>query len=195
MTKFRLLVFLLFLPAALFAQQKPAAAQPQSAAKVYAIGERGPAGGWVFYDKGSYSDGWRYLEAAPRDAGTAEWGLYKKDISGTGTAVGTGTRNTQLILEALRQAGETGKADQLCAAFEAGGFRNWFLPSKDELDLMYRNLQVKGLGNFRGSGIFMWYWSSSQGNSYYAWGQYFGVGRQSGYSKANSYFVRAVRAF
>lgn len=28
---------------------------------------RGPAGGYVFYDKGEYSDGWRYLEAAPVD--------------------------------------------------------------------------------------------------------------------------------
>jgi len=31
----------------------------------YKIGDTGPAGGIVFYDKTSYSDGWRYLEAAP----------------------------------------------------------------------------------------------------------------------------------
>lgn len=31
----------------------------------YAIGDTGPAGGIVFYDKGNTSDGWRYLEAAP----------------------------------------------------------------------------------------------------------------------------------
>jgi hypothetical protein len=31
----------------------------------YNIGEKGPAGGIVFYDKGKVSDGWRYLEAAP----------------------------------------------------------------------------------------------------------------------------------
>jgi hypothetical protein len=33
----------------------------------------GPAGGAVFYDKGGYSDGWRYLEAAPDDAGSGDW--------------------------------------------------------------------------------------------------------------------------
>jgi hypothetical protein len=33
---------------------------------VYKVGDRSPAGGWVFCDKGNYADGWRYLEAAPR---------------------------------------------------------------------------------------------------------------------------------
>jgi hypothetical protein len=31
----------------------------------YKIGDTGPAGGIVFYDKGENSDGWQYLEAAP----------------------------------------------------------------------------------------------------------------------------------
>ena len=30
---------------------------------MYKIRDRGPAGGYVFYDKGNASDGWQYLEA------------------------------------------------------------------------------------------------------------------------------------
>lgn len=33
----------------------------------YQVGDIGPAGGYIFLDKGFYSDGWRYLEAAPAD--------------------------------------------------------------------------------------------------------------------------------
>ena len=45
----------------------------------YTVGQPGPAGGIVFFDKGSYSDGWRFLEAASNDiAGTAEWGPMGK---------------------------------------------------------------------------------------------------------------------
>ena len=33
--------------------------------KAYKVGDAGPAGGIIFYDKGDNSDGWRYLEAAP----------------------------------------------------------------------------------------------------------------------------------
>jgi hypothetical protein len=173
---------------------RPAPVQPApSPAKVYTIGDIGPAGGWIFYDKGRFSDGWRYLEAAPRDAANwqVEWGPSGKS-AGTGTAVGTGKRNTQLILESLGREGETGTATQLCAAFEAGGFKDWFLPSKDELDLIYKNLKSRGLGSFNGR-----YWSSSENSngSNNAWVQRFSDGNQNDSHKTFAYSVRAVRAF
>jgi hypothetical protein len=167
-------------------------AQAQSAGKVYKIGDTGPAGGWIFYDKGSYTGGWRYLEAAPRDAGKTEWGLWGKP-GDTQTAVGSGRNNTQLILQGLRQTGETGMAAQLCDAFEAGGFKDWFLPSKAALNLMYTNLNKKGLGNFRTD--MPWYWSSSEDYDTFAWLQYFSSGSQDSYGKHYAVMVRPVRAF
>jgi hypothetical protein len=104
-------------------------------------------------------------------------------VSGTGTAVGTGKGNTQLIVESLEQIG---KAAQRCDSLSLKGYDDWFLPSKDELNLMYRNLH-RGAGEFSHS----WYWSSSQHSNSYSWVQNF-----SGRSVKNpTYLVRCVQAF
>ena len=164
---------------------------------VYTVGQPGPAGGIVFFDKGSYSDGWRFLEAASADiAGTAEWGANNKVISRTNTGRGAGKQNTQTIADYLRENGETGRAAQITQEFRQGGYADWFLPSKDELNLMYENLKQKGLGRFQ-NGV---YWSSSEIRNLRAWYQNFNNGEQRGDSitsndKTTPYFVRAIRQF
>jgi len=160
--------------------------------RTYTLGDSGPAGGIIFYDKKEYTYGWRYLEAAPVETEFAAiWGL-DTDVSGTETLVGSGKRNTELIVAAL---GENGKAAHLCANLNVNRYKDWFLPSRDELDLMYKNLKRMGLGSFKDN----WYWSSSQYGSfsYDAWAQRFSDGSQASnyYSKDNTYLVRAVRAF
>jgi hypothetical protein len=74
------------------------------------------------------------------------------------------------------------------------GFTDWFLPSKDELDLMYKNLKQKNAGKF---GTKFAYWSSSQSNNDSAWYQTFDNGRQYNYGnyKYDAFSVRAIRAF
>jgi len=172
------------------------------ATATYKVGDFGPAGGHIFYDKGVFSGGWRYLEAAPAETEfRAQWGAYNQDVPGTGTAVGSGKRNTQLIIERLKQLNESGRAAQLCASLNFDGFNDWFLPSKDELDLMYKNLRQKGIGGFitveDKTNYTHWYWSSSQPNlNDRAWGQYFSSGSQYNANlKSGTYSVRAVRAF
>jgi hypothetical protein len=176
--------------------------------KEYKIGDTGPAGGFIFYDKGVVTNGWRYMEAAPNDIGPAQWGTLGTAVSGTSTASGTGRANTQRIVPVLNQASEDGAA-LLCTSLNINGHTGWFLPSKDELNLMYVNLKAKGLGGF-GNGR---YWASSESSSSgggiwsnpetCAWTQSFNDGSQSGNSKNiggpgdknNTYSVRAVRQF
>jgi hypothetical protein len=169
------------------------ASAPEPAAPVYNVGDTGPAGGIIFYDKGNSSGGWQYLEAAPSDLGKAQWQSDSRDVSGTKDTIGSGKQNTQLIAE-------SGRAALLCQQYSLGGYRDWFLPSKSELDLMHINLKMKDLGNFSDD----WYWSSSQSDGgYSAWGQRFSDGLQDGsynYSqgrgvKGHVYNVRACRQF
>ena len=166
------------------------------ASKTYKIGDYGPAGGIVFYDKGVFSGGWRYLEAAPVETEfRAAWGAYERDVTGTATVVGSGKRNTQIIIDRLKQLNENDRAAQLCVGLNFDGFNDWFLPSRDELDLMYKNLKQKGLGSF-GSYISL-YWSSTQASNRDAWGLDFDSGQQM-YDylfKRAPFAVRAIRAF
>ena len=133
--------------------------------KVYPVGSRGPAGGWIFYDKGNNSDGWRYLEAAPEDlCASIRWNNGKEIDRDTGkliiteateTAPGTGNNNTKKIIKTF---GDGKYAAKLCQEYRGGGKNDWFLPSKDELDLMFKNLHSRKIGNFSD----FYYWSSSE---------------------------------
>jgi len=95
----------------------------------------GPAGGFVFYDKGSYSDGWRYLEASPKDAGEAKWcdDDYSTKIIETSTGIGKGKENADLLIAEFKTLGISGTAAHLCKEFSYGGYTDWFLPSDEEL--------------------------------------------------------------
>ena len=155
----------------------------------YQIGSTGPGGGIVFYDKGSDSDGWRYLEAAPADmATTLTWassGFENTDITGTGTAIGTGKANTAAILAVDANA----PAAKACKDYNGGGKDDWFLPSMDELREMYKARTHLGISSA------VSFLSSSQGGSSNVLVQVFDNGDWGSSQKIAERNVRAIRAF
>ena len=155
-------------------------------------------GGIIFYLDGNGGG----LLAAPTDQSSGEWGCYGTAIPGAdGTAIGTGNQNTIDI-----EAGciTPGTAADICANLTLGGYSDWFLPSKHELNAMQLNIgqgNALGLGNIGGFAS-SYYWSSSEvsysqwPSSNYAWMQHFNSGVQYwNYLKDYFYSVRAVRAF
>lgn len=160
--------------------------------KVYQVGGKGPAGGWIFYDKGNSDGGWRYLEAAHEDQSEKEYfnRSFNKLSFKTDTAVGTGKSNSKKIENDKDENGLI--LIKVCSGYRGGGKNDWFLPSKDELNLMYINLFKKGLGNF----VVNHYWSSSACDEYFLWSQGFFSGDQIDNDNFRcSTGVRAIRAF
>lgn len=123
------------------------------------VGTQGPGGGYIFYDKGSYSNSWRYLEAAPYgwSGGGADpaaaWGDGSTSIS-TATGLGDGSSNTTNIIAAFPSGSY---AANLAGAYQ-NGYSDWFLPSTDELNQVYSNLKGNNLGGFGDTT----YWSSNE---------------------------------
>jgi hypothetical protein len=104
----------------------------------------------------------------------------------TATAIGTGNANTNTIVATY---GAESNAAKLCSDLSLGGYTDWYLPSKDELNKLYLNRIA--IGGFTTNG----YWSSSETDAVNAWAQAFSNGTQDYGSKYGSAYVRCVRAF
>ena len=105
-----------------------------------------------------------------------------------------GEMNTALIISSQVAIGDDGNtyAARICSELHKGGYGDWYLPSKEELNLMYINLYQTGLLEFF---LDTWYWSSTEINNSAAWEQFFTDGSQGGGGKSGGGRVRAVRAF
>jgi hypothetical protein len=157
-----------------------------AAALPYTIGDTGPGQGIVFFIS---ADGKHGLEAATSDLGRGiHWfnGSYNKVTNAVRNGVNAGLYNTERII--INQ-GAGNYAAQLCANYRGGGYGDWYLPSKRELNLLYGQKAV--VGGFTSSP----YWSSTEYSGYYAWTQRFDDGYQDYDDKYLALRVRAVRAF
>ena len=76
-------------------------------------------------------------------------------------ALESGRQNTADMLAACP---DPGTAAHLCSTLEVNGIRGWFLPSRDELTLMYKHLRATGVAPFGDRGVAdnFSYWASSQ---------------------------------
>ena len=90
---------------------------------------------------------------------------------------------------------EWATAVDICANLTLGGYSDWFLPSKDELNEMYLTLRIQGLGGLEGAR----YWSSTEYDSHNAWIQVFYDTSSNGFQhqaeKGILHSVRAIRYF
>lgn len=175
--------------------------QPTETAK-YKVGDIGPAGGIIFYVKDSYSEGWRYLEAA-KDAlpGQYEWG--SSGSFKTKTNLGTGKSNTKILLDAKAEKPSLSfPPAEACADYGKGtDYNDWFLPSKVELVIMMTKLEeITGKTDTNS------YWSSSEYPQSTTWSAYYvryEYVESTGYRGYNSYaskttikyYVRPIRSF
>ena len=102
--------------------------------------------------------------------------------------IGTGAFNTGLI---IADQGGGFYAASICDMSDDGGFEDWFLPSRDELEQVYLNLHVAGKGGF-GDAI---YWSSTEESNTEAISMDFSMGTLDIMQKLWPRRVRGVRVF
>jgi hypothetical protein len=92
-------------------------------------------------------------------------------------------------------------AKTACEELILNGYSDWYLPSKDELILLYENLKKMDIGGFTEDARDA-YWSSTEdtmasgyGGEYFAWYFYFYYGDAISTHRNDANYVRAVRAF
>ena len=126
----------------------------------YEVGKKGPSGGLIVYvNPNAETDGWTYLEAAPADVvvnGTTTFMIgyyYPSNTSSpasfsTEKEIGKGKSNTEKLLEtksyrhtALNYSstvvGDNDFAPKVASDYTVKGCSGWFLPSLEELKLMW----------------------------------------------------------
>jgi hypothetical protein len=152
-------------------------------------------GGIIFYLDASGCHG---LISAPTDQSTTIvwWNGGFTDTYASGSGLFDGDGNCYGIRRSQGDCASCNAAE-LCLDLSLGGYSDWYLPSKYELNLMYLNIgqgNALGLGNVGGFAGNV-YWSSTESDNFYVWLHYFHDGFQYIDSKSASGFVRAVRAF
>ena len=126
-----------------------------------------------------------------------EWSnVTSTEIGASAQSSWNGLSNSNAI---VGQAGHTSSAAKLCLDLVSGGQSDWYLPSIQELNMLWNNYytvtralsQISGATQLSNSA----YWSSSEYSGDHAWHFTFGTGSAFSSHKHFTSYVRAVRAF
>ena len=170
----------------------------------FKVGDTGPAGGTIFYDKGGVSSGWQYLEIAPptwdpayESSGNTEqvfqWinGYFANIANARYSTIGSGTNNSSEIKIYADSQGTTCLATSRCLDLSFGGESDWFLPSLYEMMTAVRSGVIEF--SFVPGGTN--YWTSTQSTSNSLAFHVDNFGNISTSHKGTSYYVRPIRRF
>ena len=167
--------------------QSSSASLSQSSAKHF-IGEHF-GGGIIFYLDKSGNHGLIVTTADFEEP--ASWS-FKDTLNGAkDTAVGSGAVNTNRIVktQGFPESEAFSYAALECLELNLNGYQDWYLPSLNELNLMYQNKTIVG-GFLQFS-----YWSSTESGATKAWLKNFNSGLQLLQVKTAAYALRPVRKF
>ena len=163
-----------------------------SANSTYTIGDFAQ-GGVVFWVNPSGTHG---KVVSIYDVGRTRWSNISGLIGPSAQSNINGAGNTVAI---IMQTGHTSSAARHCADLGDGGFDDWYLPSKDELNDVYSNrvaITITALANGGEGFVPDYYWTSTEENGSDAFQQDFEAGGQGGDDKGSSTgTIRAIRAF
>jgi hypothetical protein len=166
------------------------------------IGEK--FGGGVIFHLYRDSTGLEHgLILAPNDISiSTSWDSTASCLAGTcvnvryAESTWNGAANTAAI---LNDVSSPFTAASQCANYSSGGFNDWYMPSLQELNMIWNNLfdvnrtmeSMSGAETMR----FAVYWSSTEIDAIGAWMFSFMTGQSSYWDKVETYHLRAIRKF
>jgi hypothetical protein len=139
--------------------------------------EGGYFGGIIDNDEERYA-----IIVSPKDLGETKLQFKTTNTADSGIqSTWNGQANTLNIND------DEHPAAQWCSNLNINGYTDWYLPAKDELNLIYNNFKKDFIKDF--------YWTSTEhtANTTTAWLQGFSIGPQYYYNKAYYLYVRAIR--
>ena len=112
-----------------------------------------------------------------------QWSTENVDTGADSNSDGAANQAWIVANETLSQY----PAFELCENLNRHGHSDWYLPARNELNVLYTNRAA--IGGFTTE----WYWSSTEVSSLHAWPQRFSDGTQFNGNKTLNFDVRCVR--